>query len=84
MEGLLRELLTISEIQETANRVEQGGCPVAMTGLSSVHRSQVAAALPHFQQVYAVQPVWRELLPRMAGAGLLPADAALLDQLGAV
>ena len=45
MEGLLRELLTISEIQETANRVEQGGCPVAMTGLSSVHRSQVAAAL---------------------------------------
>ncbi len=45
MEGLLRELLTISEIREAANRVEQGGCPVAITGLSSVHRSQVAAAL---------------------------------------
>jgi len=45
MEGLLRELLAIGEIQEAANRVEQGGCPVAITGLSSVHRSQVAAAL---------------------------------------
>jgi uncharacterized Ntn-hydrolase superfamily protein len=42
------------------------------------------AALPHFQQVYAVQPVWRELAPRMAAAGLLPEDAGLLARITAV
>jgi len=49
-----------------------------------VNAGQVEAALPHFQQVYAVQPVWRELTPRLAAAGLLPEDAALLAQITAV
>jgi uncharacterized Ntn-hydrolase superfamily protein len=49
-----------------------------------VNAGQVDAALPHFQQVYAVQPVWRELAPRMAAAGLLPEDAGLLARITAV
>jgi len=49
-----------------------------------VNAGQVEAALPHFRQVYAVQPVWRELTPRLAAAGLLPEDAALLAQITAV
>lgn len=49
-----------------------------------VNAGQVAAALPHLQQVYAVQPVWRELVPRLAAAGLLPEDAGLLARLVAL
>jgi hypothetical protein len=48
-----------------------------------VNAGQVDAALPHFQQVYAVQPIWRVLVPRMAEAGLLPDDAALLARITA-
>jgi uncharacterized Ntn-hydrolase superfamily protein len=48
-----------------------------------VNAGQVEAALPHFQQVYAVQPVWRELVPRMVAAGLLPEDAGVLARITA-
>ena len=45
MEGLLKELNTLSEVRETAAHLESGDSPVALTGLSPVHRSQIAAAL---------------------------------------
>ncbi len=48
-----------------------------------VNAGQVEAALPHFRQVFAVQPIWRELTPRMAAAGLLPEEAALLARIRA-
>ena len=47
MELLLKKLLEIPEAASLALAVEQGGCPAAVTGLSSVHKAQIAAALAH-------------------------------------
>ena len=45
MEHLLRELLQLNEVQELRHYIEQNECPVSVTGLSPVHRAQIAAAL---------------------------------------
>ena len=45
MEPLLRALLNIPEVAQAAEDLETGQTPVAMTGLSPIHRAQVAAAL---------------------------------------
>jgi len=45
MEALLRKLNTIPEAAEIAARVEDGDCPVAVTGLAAVHRAQIGAAV---------------------------------------
>jgi len=50
-------------------------------GCALVNADQLDAALPYFRQVYAVQPVWRELIPRLADAGLLPQDVVRLRRL---
>lgn len=50
------------------------GCALANAG-------QMEAALPYFQRVFAVQPVWRELTPRLAAVGLLPDDQAMLRRI---
>ena len=47
MELLLKKLLEIPEAASLAQAVEQGGCPAAVTGLSSVHKAQIASALAH-------------------------------------
>ena len=47
MEGLLEKLLQLSELRELAEQIEQGQCPVLVTGLSPVHRAQAAAAAAH-------------------------------------
>ena len=45
MENLLRELLALPQLRELSEAVERGDCPAQMTGLSPVHRAQMAAAL---------------------------------------
>ena len=45
MEALLKKLNTIPESAELAARVEDGGCPVAVSGLAAVHRAQIGAAV---------------------------------------
>ena len=45
MELLLKKLLEIPEAAALAEAVERGGCPAAVTGLSPVHKAQMAAAL---------------------------------------
>jgi len=37
------------------------------------------AALPIFREVFAAEPRWRVLTPRLVDAGLLPNDKALLE-----
>lgn len=50
-------------------------------GCALVNAGQVEASLPYFQRVYSAQPAWRELIPRLAKAGLLPQDDMLLRRL---
>ncbi len=45
MQQLLHTLLKIPEVEALSAAVERGDCPAAVTGLSPVHRAQVAAAL---------------------------------------
>jgi len=45
VENLLRELLALPQLRELAEAVENGECPAQMTGLSPVHRAQLAAVL---------------------------------------
>ena len=45
MELLLKKLLEIPEANSLATVVEGNGCPAAVTGLASVHKAQMAAAL---------------------------------------
>ena len=44
MEGLLRQLLQLSELQEMVKCITGGQLPALVTGLGPVHRSQAAAA----------------------------------------
>ena len=45
MEQFLRQLQTLPEAAELIRRVEEGGCPVAVTGLQSMQRACVGAAI---------------------------------------
>ena len=45
MEQFLRQLNTIPEVSELIHRVEEGGCPAAVTGLQPVQRACVGAAV---------------------------------------
>ena len=47
--------------------------------LASIGRE--AEAIRLFEQVFAKEPIWADLLPRLPAAGLLPNDAALMDRL---
>ena len=48
-----------------------------------VSTDRVDDALPLFRDVFAREPVWLELLPRLVDAGLLPQNPAILDQIRA-
>ena len=45
MHGLLRELMKLPALQETAEQLRCGETPVSLTGVSPVHRAQLCAAL---------------------------------------
>ena len=45
MKALKNALANIPEIAELMQRIEGGRCPVAVTGVAPVHRSQIAAAV---------------------------------------
>jgi uncharacterized Ntn-hydrolase superfamily protein len=46
-----------------------------------VNMGRVEEALPIFARAFQLEPAWRELTPRLSRAGLLPADAALLERI---
>lgn len=50
-------------------------------GCALVNAGQLEAALPYFRRVFAVQPVWRELTPRLAAVGLLPENQEILRRI---
>jgi uncharacterized Ntn-hydrolase superfamily protein len=47
--------------------------------LASIGRE--AEAAPIFKQVFAKEPVWADLLPRLPAAGLFPDDSALIERI---
>ena len=49
-----------------------------------VNMNRVDEALPLFRRVFAADPNWRTLTPRLARAGLIPDDAKLIERIVAV
>ena len=47
--------------------------------LASIGRETEAAAI--LKDVFAKEPIWADLLPRLPAAGLFPNDPALIDRL---
>jgi hypothetical protein len=47
--------------------------------LASIGRESEAA--PIFKRVFAKEPVWADLLPRLPAAGLFPNDTALIERI---
>jgi uncharacterized Ntn-hydrolase superfamily protein len=47
--------------------------------LASIGREQEAA--PIFKAVFAKEPIWADLLPRLPAAGLFPNDPALIERI---
>ena len=42
---------------------------------------RIADANPIFRQVFAKEPIWADLLPKLPAAGLFPDDAALIERI---
>ena len=88
-EALLRgEQVDETVVREAMNRFAQAPnlLPENPEGVfwfacALVNAGHLAAALPYFARVYAAQPVWRELTPRLGGVGLLPADEQVLRRI---
>jgi uncharacterized Ntn-hydrolase superfamily protein len=49
--------------------------------VSLVSMKREAEALPLFRRVFAMDPAWRELTPRLPKAGLLPDDPKLIERI---
>jgi len=47
--------------------------------LASIGRE--AEAAPIFKKVFAKEPIWADLLPRLPAAGLFPNDPALIERI---
>lgn len=51
--------------------------------VSLTNADRLEEAIPIFAEVFRAEPVWAELVPRLAPAGLLPDDPALLERIRA-
>jgi len=52
--------------------------------VSLVNAGRLDQALPLFELVFRQEALWRELVPRLAAAGLLAADETVLERIGKV
>jgi uncharacterized Ntn-hydrolase superfamily protein len=88
-EELLRgEMLDETRVREAMLRFSQA--PNLMPGNAEgtfwfacalVNGGYLDAALPYFRRIFAAQPLWRELVPRLAPVGLLPDDVDVLRRI---
>lgn len=71
------------EFQLAAGTTEMGGNPELLFwyAVDLVSAGQEQGALPLFKQVFELDPLWRELLPRLVPAELLPDDPALIERI---
>ncbi|MBI4771355.1 MAG: DUF1028 domain-containing protein [Chloroflexi bacterium] len=75
--------LAAAEYQQAIQTPELAGNPelVFWYGVALATAGRVEEALPHFQSAFSADPSWRELVPRLVPAGLLPDDPALIGRI---
>jgi len=71
------------EIQLAAQSPEMENNPELLfwQAVDLVAAGQVEAALPLFKRVFEVDPIWRDLIPRLVPAGQLPDDPDLVERI---
>ncbi|MEO8217716.1 MAG: DUF1028 domain-containing protein [Acidobacteriota bacterium] len=82
-EGALREYSAAEQIASSTAGVPQSRYAemVYWHAVALVNMKRVDEALPLFAKVFALEPGWRELTPRLPHAGLLPDDALLISRI---
>jgi uncharacterized Ntn-hydrolase superfamily protein len=73
----LREYSAAERIAETTPGIPKSRHAemIFWHAVSLVNIQRVDEALPLFQRVFAIEPAWREVIPRLVKSGLFPAEA---------
>lgn len=82
------ELITEGKIDEAAKAYSDaaaltpGNVEISFwQAVTMVEQGQVEKALPIFKQVFAADPAWRDLVPRLVRSNLLKDDAKLMERI---
>ena len=82
-EGALREYSAAEQIASTTPGVPQSRYAemIYWHAVALVNMKRVDESLPLFAKVFAMEPSWRELTPRLPRAGLLPDDPKVIERI---
>src|SRR5438874_6965759 len=82
-EGALREYSAAEQIASTTSGVPQSRYAemIYWHAVALVNMKRVDESLPLFAKVFAMEPSWRELTPRLPRAGLLPDDPKVIERI---
>jgi uncharacterized Ntn-hydrolase superfamily protein len=85
-ETALREYSAAEQIAATTAGVPKSRYAemIYWHAVALVNMKRVDEALPLFAKVFAMEPSWRELTPRLPKSGLLPEDAAVIGKITGV
>ncbi|MCM2273104.1 MAG: DUF1028 domain-containing protein [candidate division Zixibacteria bacterium] len=82
------ELITEGKIDEAAKAYSEaaaltpGNVEISFwQAVTFVEQGQIEKALPIFKQVFAADPAWRDLVPRLVKSNLLKDDARLIERI---
>jgi uncharacterized Ntn-hydrolase superfamily protein len=75
--------LANKEFQKVIDTPEMAGNPelIFWYAVELVNADQLEPSLPYFKIVFDKDPIWRELVPRLAGPELLPDDDELIKKI---
>ena len=82
-EAALREYSTAERLASTTAGIPKSRHAemIYWHAVALVNMNRVDEALPLFQRAFQIEPSWRELTPRLARSGLLPADPKLIERI---
>jgi uncharacterized Ntn-hydrolase superfamily protein len=75
--------LAAREFEKATQTSEMEGNPELLFwhAVDLVSAERLEAALRLFKHVFDANPLWRDLVPRIAGSGLIPNDATLIERI---
>lgn len=79
--NIAKALKAYDEATNIVPDIATNGEAVFWTGITLADAGRVDEAIPYLRRAYAQHPEWRELIPRLPAAGLLPDDRKLITEL---
>jgi uncharacterized Ntn-hydrolase superfamily protein len=80
-EGAAEARRLFGEARQDLAGVPGNAEPIIWYAVSLTNAGRLDEAMPHFKEAFGLEPVWREIVPRLAAAGLLTVGA---DQIGRI